>query len=95
MEKEARLGLTEKEARLGLTEKEVKVLSYINDHYSKKFALKIDVEKIAEACDLNPLHVKEMLERFKEKKLIKKSNNAFYFVIEAAIEVLFEILGGI
>lgn len=85
--------MMKKEDYKALTKQEIKVLTYINTHYSKKIRFKLDVNKIAEACDLNTMQTKEMLERFKEKKLIKKSNSTFYYIGEAAIELLFEVIG--
>jgi len=82
-----------KEDYKALTQQEINVLTYINTHYSKKIRFKLDVNKIAEACDLNTMQTKEMLERFKDKKLIKKSNSTFYYMGEAAIELLIEVIG--
>ena len=76
-----------------LTENEKQVLQHINNHYAKRIGIRLNVKKIAHACNLNETQVREMLESFKEKKLIKKSSKGFFYVGDIVLELLLEGIG--
>lgn len=76
-----------------LTSQEIAVLKFINETYNKKLRLKMNASDIANNLDMNTLQVDEMLERFKEKGLIKKKKGRFFWLGEFALDIIIEILG--
>lgn len=74
---------------MNLTKKELDVLNYINETNLKKYRFKINTTSIADHFSMSETHAQEMVERFKEKGLIKKKKNSYSFA-QVALEVLAE-----
>ena len=77
-----------------LTTKEIEVLKYINEVHNTKLRFKINTVVIAEEFQLNELQLREMLQRFKEKGLVKKNRKGLYLVGEIMLEVIGEVISG-
>jgi len=76
----------------GLTNKEKAVLSHINETHGQSLRFRINVRKVAGACELSEMHTEEILERLKEKGLIKKRRGRFYWLGELTLEMLLEVI---
>ena len=72
-----------------LSTQEKQVLNYLNEKQSNTRFIKINTKKIAAHFEISETHVQEMIERFKEKGLIKKDRNR-YVLGEVVLEILTE-----
>lgn len=75
-----------------LTEKETCVLKAIKEASKHRLTFKIDSETLATKCQLNPLQVDEMVQRFKEQGLLKKDRAGWYTLAEAVFDFLADLI---
>ena len=75
-----------------LTEKETCLLKAINEDSEYRIAFNINSEKLVTKCQLNPLQVDEMVQRFKRQGLLKKDRTGLYTFAEAVFDLLAELI---
>ena len=75
-----------------LTQKETCVLKAIKEASKYRLSFKIDSEKLATKCQLNPLQVDEIVQRFKRQGLLKKDRTGLYTFAEAVFDLLAELI---